>query len=224
MAPGLFGKLPFDPLRDFAPVSLLAKSPSIIAVNPALPATSVKELIALAKASPGKINYASDGGGPLQLFVELLKTMAKIDMTNIPYASTGPAAIATIGGEASVIVAPAPALMPFAKSGRLRALAITSAQRLDVMHDLPTVAESGVPGFEANQWYGVLVPARTPSAIVTALNADCVKIMQMNDIKARLARDAAISIGSTPAEFGKFLKEDIDKWNTAAKFSGARAR
>src|SRR5258705_8946403 len=125
MAPSLFGKLPFDPVRDFAPVSLLAKSPSIVAVNPPLPANSVKELIALAKASPGKINYASDGGAPLQLFEELLKTMAKVDLTNIPYSSTGPAAIATIGGEASVIVAPAPALMPFATSGPVLALAST---------------------------------------------------------------------------------------------------
>jgi tripartite-type tricarboxylate transporter receptor subunit TctC len=224
MAPGLFGKLPFDPLRDFAPVSLLAKSPSIVAVNPALPAISIKELIALAKASPGKINYASDGGGPLQLFVELLKTMTKIDMTNIPYNSTGPAVIATAAGEASVIVAPAPALIQFAKSGRLRALAITSAQRIDAMRDLPTVAESGVPGFEANQWYGVLVPAGTPAAVVSELNAQCVKIMRMADIKERLARDASIPLGSAPAEFGKFLKEDIDKWTTAAKFSGAHAR
>jgi tripartite-type tricarboxylate transporter receptor subunit TctC len=224
MAPSLFGKLPFDPVRDFAPVSLLAKSPSILAVNPALPANSVKELIALAKASPGKINYASDGGGPLQLFVELLKTMAKIDLTNIPYNSTGPAAIATIGGEASVIVAPAPALIPFAKSGRLRALAITSAQRLDAMRDLPTVAESGVPGFEANQWYGVLVPAGTPAAIVGELNVHCVRIMQMSDIRERLARDASIAVGSTRAEFAQFLKADIDKWAVAAKYSGAHAR
>ncbi|MDB5811496.1 MAG: hypothetical protein JWN94_3618 [Betaproteobacteria bacterium] len=224
MAPGLFGKLPFDPVRDFAPVSLLAKSPSIVAVNPSLPANSIKELINLAKASPGKINYASDGGGPLQLFVELLKTMAKVDLTNIPYNSTGPAAIATIAGETSVIVAPAPALIPFAKSGRLRALAVTSAQRIQVMRELPTVAESGVPGFEANQWYGILVPTGTPAAIIGELNRQCVAIMQMSDIKERLAHDAAIAIGNSPAEFGRFLKEDIDKWTTAAKLSGAHAR
>jgi len=224
MAVSLFGKLPFDPIRDFTAVSLLAKSPSILAVNPSLAAKSVKELIALAKVAPGKINYASDGGGPLQLFVELLKTMAKIDLTNIPYNSTGPAAIAVISGEASVIVAPAPAVIPYAKSGRLRALAITSAMRLDAMPDLPTVDESGVPGFEANQWYGILVPVGTPAAIVNELNRDCVKIMQMVDLRDQLASQASIAIGSTPGEFAKFLKNDIDKWAVATKYSGAHAR
>jgi len=224
MAVSLFGKLPFDPVRDFTAVSLLAKSPSILAVNPSLPAKSVKELIALAKSAPGKINYASDGGGPLQLFVELLKTMAKIDLTNIPYNSTGPAALAVMSGEASVIVAPAPAVMPHAKSGRLRALAITSAQRLDVMPDLPTIAESGVPGFEANQWYGILVPVGTPAAIVAELNRYCVKIMQMADLREQLASQATITIGSSPGAFAKFLKDDIAKWALAAKYSGAHAR
>jgi len=223
MAVSVFSKLPFDPVKDFAAVSLLAKAPSILAVNPALPAKSVKELIALAKASPGKINYASDGGGPLQLGVELLKTMAGINLTNIPYNSTGPAAIAVMGGEASVIMAPAPAVIPHAKSGRLRALAITSAQRLEVVQELPTVAESGVPGFEANQWYGILVPAGTPAAIVMELNRHCVRIMAMPDLKARLAGDASIAVGSTPGEFSQFLKDDIAKWAIAAKYSGARA-
>ena len=223
MAVSLFDKLPFDPVRDFATVSLLAKSPSILAVNPALPAKSVGELIALATATPGKINYASDGGGPLQLFVELLKTMAKIDLTNIPYSSTGPAALAVMSGEASVIMAPAPAVIPHAKSGRLRALATSSAQRIDAMRDLPTVAESGVPGFEANQWYGILVSAGTPAGIVRELNGYCVRIMQMADVRERLANDAAIAIGSTPGEFSQFLRDDIAKWAVAAKYSGARA-
>jgi len=224
MAVSLFGKLPFDPVRDFTAVSLLAKSPSILAVNPALPAKSVQELIALAKGAPGKINYASDGGGPLQLFVELMKTMAKIDLTNIPYNSTGPAVLAVISGEASVVMAPAPAVIPHARSGRLRALAASSAQRLDAMRDLPTIAESGVPGFEANQWYGILVPAGTPAAIVAELNRHCVKIMQMAEIKERLANDASIAIGSTPREFAQFLQDDIAKWAVAAKYSGAHAR
>jgi tripartite-type tricarboxylate transporter receptor subunit TctC len=224
MAPSLFGKLPFDPLHDFTAVSLLAETPSILAVNPGLPAKSVKELIALARAAPGKINYASDGGGPLQLFVELLKTMAKIDMTNIPYSSTGPAVLAVMSGEASVVMAPAPAVIPHTKSGRLRAIAISSARRLDAMPELPTVAESGVPGFDANQWYGILVPAGTPAAIVAELNRDCVNIMHMTDIKERLANDVSIAIGSTPHEFAQFLRDDIAKWAAAAKYSGAHSR
>ena len=224
MAPSLFAKLPFDPVRDFTTVSLLAKSPSLLAVNPALPAKSVAELIALARGTLGKINYASDGGGPLQLFVELLKTMAKIDLTNIPYSSTGPAAIAVMAGEASVIMAPAPAVIPHAKSGRLRALATSGAQRIDAMRELPTIAESGVPGFEANQWYGILVPAGTSAAAVAELNRHFVNIMQLPEVRDRLANDASSAIGSTPQAFAQFLQEDIAKWAVAAKFSGTLAR
>jgi tripartite-type tricarboxylate transporter receptor subunit TctC len=224
MAVSLFRTLPFDPLRDFTPVSLLAQAPSILAVNPSLPAKSVKDLIALAKGAPGKINYASDGGGPLLLFVELLKTMTKIDLTSVPYKSTGPAVTAVIAGEVSVVMAPAPAVIPHAKSDRLRALAITSGKRLDAMPDLPTVAEAGVPGFEASQWYGILVPTGTPAAIVAELNRYCVKIMDMADIREKLANRASIAIGSTPAEFAKFLRDDIEKWAVAAKYSGAQVR
>jgi len=217
MAKSVFGKLMFDPVQDFAAISLLGKAPSILAVNPSLQVMSVKDLIALAKANPGKLNYASDGGGPLQLFVELLKTTAKVDLTNVPYNSTGPAILAVMSGEASVVMAPAIAVIPHAKSGRLRALAVSSAQRLGVLPDLPTVAESGVPGFEANQWYGILVPAGTPGAIVRELNEYCVKIMQMADIRSRLASEATLVVGSTPQEFSKFLKEDIRKWAMATK-------
>ena len=222
MAVSQFHNLPFDPIRDFSAVSLLAKAPSIVAVNPSLPAATMSHLIALAKSAPGKLNYASDGGGPLQMFVELLKITAKIDVTNVPYSSTGPAVLSVMSGEASIVVAPAIAVIPHAKSGRLRALAITSGRRLDVLPDLPTVSESGVPGFEANQWYGILVPATTPAAIVRELSDYCAKVMQDADVNSRLTKDASITIGNGPREFSEFLKEDIAKWALASKSSGVR--
>jgi tripartite-type tricarboxylate transporter receptor subunit TctC len=222
MAVTVFKKLPFDPIKDFETVSLLAKAPNILAINPGLKATSVKELVELAKATPAKLNYASDGGGPLQLGMELFKKMADVDLTNVPYNGTGPASIAVISGEASAIMAPALAIIPHAKSGRLRALAITSSERLSVLPDLPTVGESGVPGFEANQWYGVLVPAGTPKAIVARLNRDLATAMNLPVIKSRLEHDASIPVASTPAEFEKFLKDDIAKWALAAPTSESK--
>ena len=149
--------------------------------------------------------------------------MAKINLTNIPYNSTGPAAIAVMAGEAAVIMAPAPAVIPHAKSGRLRALAISGAQRIDAMRELPTIAESGVPGFEANQWYGILVPIGTPAA-AAELNQHFVNIMQLPEVRDRLANDASLAIGGTPQAFAQFLQEDIAKWAVAAKFSGTQAR
>ena len=224
IAPSVFTTLPFDVVRDFTAVSLLAKAPSILAIHPALPAKTVKELIALAKASPGKLNYASDGGGPVELGMELFKVAANVDLKNVPYKSTGPAVIAVISGESSAIMAPALAVMPHSKSGRLRALAITSAQRVDVLPDLPTIAESGVPKFEVNLWYGILAPARVPSTIVAALNRYFAAVIQSPDIKARLTNEASIPAVSTPQEFADFVKADIDKWALAARKPAAAVK
>jgi tripartite-type tricarboxylate transporter receptor subunit TctC len=153
--------------------------------------------------------------------MELLKVAANVDLTNVPYKSTGPAAIAVISGEASAIMAPALAVIPHSKSGRLRALAITSARRIDVLPDLPTIAESGVPKFEVNLWYGILAPARTPALIVTQLNRYFTSIVQSSDIKTRLTNEASIPVTSTPQDFAEFVKEDIAKWGVAAKKSAA---
>jgi tripartite-type tricarboxylate transporter receptor subunit TctC len=221
IAPSVFSTLPFDVVRDFTAVSLLAKAPSILAVHPAVPAKTVKELIALAKASPGKMNYASDGGGPVELGMELFKVAGNVDLTNVPYKSTGPAVIAVISGESSAIMAPALAVIAQSKSGRLRALAITSAQRIDVLPDLPTIAESGVPKFEVNLWYGILAPARIPAPIVAELNHHFASIVQSPDIKTRLTNEASIPVSSTPQEFAEFVKADIGKWAVAAKKSAA---
>ena len=221
-AVSLYGKLPFDLIRDFTPVSLLAKTPSILAVHPSLPAMSVKELVALAKAAPGRINYAGAVGSTLHLYGELFKTMAKIDIVQVAYKGTGPAVIGALSGEAPVIIAPTLSLLPHLNSGRLRALAITSSQRSATLPDLPTVAESGVPGFEGTQWYGILAPAGTPDQIVTRLNRECVIIAQSPEFTSRLVKDASIPLGTTSQEFAVFLKNEIDKWVGALKFSGAK--
>ena len=218
----LYRKLPFDLQKDFSPVILLAKTPSILAVHPSLPVKTVQELIALAKSAPGKINYAGGVGTTLQLNAELFKSMAKIDLVHVPYNGTGPAVIGALSGEAPVILAPTLALLPHVKSGRLRALAITSIQRSAAVPDLPTVAESGVPGFDSSQWYGIQVPAGTPKAIVTRLNSECLKIVRGQEFIARLVKDASIPMGTTPQEFGSFLKSEIEKWVKILKISGAK--
>ena len=218
----LYTKLQFDLLKDFTPVILLAKTPGLLAVHPSLPVKSVQELIALAKKSPGKINYAGAVGSTLHFDAELFKTMAKINMVQIPYNGTGPAVIGALSGEAPVIIAPTLSVLPHAKSGRLRALAITSSQRSDVIADVPTIAESGVPGYDASQWYGILAPAGTPEAVIARLNAECLKLVRGPEFTARLVKDASVPLGSTPAEFGAFLKSEIDKWARVIKTSGAR--
>lgn len=220
----LFDKLTFDPLKDFATVTLLAKTPSVIAVHPSLPVKSVKQLIALAKAHPGKINYAGGTvGSLLHLDAEYFKTLAKVDLVRIPYNSSGPSMIGIVTGEASVVVAPALLVLPHARSGRLRALAIATGQRSSAMPDLPTVAESGLPGYEAAQWYGILVPAGTPEQIVTRLNTEFVQAVQTPALTSRLQNEASIPIGSTPQEFAGYFRDEIVKWVKVVKVSGARA-
>jgi tripartite-type tricarboxylate transporter receptor subunit TctC len=217
IAPSVFPKLPFDITKDFTGVSLLSKAPSILAVTPSLPAKSVKELIALAKASPGKLNFAGDGGGPVELGFEIFNTMAGTRIVNVPYKSTGPAITAVIAGESAAIMAPALAVIPHYKNGRLRALGISSAQRLDVLPELPTIAEAGVPKFEVNLWYGILAPVATPASVIAALNRDFNAVIQSPEIRQRLVNDASIPVGSTPKELTDFLRADIAKWAVAAK-------
>ena len=219
----LYGKQSYDPVRDFAPISLLASTPNVIAVHPSLPVKSVKDLIALAKGAPGQINYASGGSGSTShLAAELFKAMAQVQLVHVPYKGTGPALIAVLSGEAPLTMAPALVVLPHVKTARMRALAITSKERSKTLPDLPTVAESGVPGYEASQWYGLMAPAGTPDAIVARLNGELVKIVKSPDMSARLATEASIPIGSTPQEFSSYLKEEIVKWARAVKLSGAR--
>lgn len=218
----LFDKLPFDPLKDFATVSLLVKTPSILAVHPSLPVKSVKDLIALARAHPGKLNYAGGIGSLLHLDAEYFKAMAKVDIVQVPYNGSGPSMIGILSGETSVVISPTLLVLPHARSGRLRALGITSAERFPTLPELPTIAESGVPGFETHQWYGILVPVGTPEAIVSRLNAELVKVIQAPDLKARPTSEASIPVGSTPAQFGAYFRNEIEKWKKVIKYSGAR--
>jgi len=222
-APSLMGKLPFDPLRDFAPVTVLARTPSLLAVHPSLPVRSVKQLIALAKARPGQIDYAGGAGTTLHLNAELFKTMARINLLQVPYNGTGPSVIGALSGEASVIIAPAIALLPHIQSGRLRALGITSRQRSDMLPDLPAIAET-VPGYDAAQWYGILVPAGTPDTIISRLNAEAVKVVRAPEFVARLKKDATVAVGNSPQEFAGFFRDEVATWKKAIRYSGARAQ
>ncbi len=219
----LYRNLPFDPIKDFAPISLVAFAPNVLVVHPTVPAKSVAELIALAKAKPGQLQYGSAGSGSTpHLAAELFKTMAHVDIVHVPYRGTGPAMIGLLGGEISAIFQPAIAALPHVKSGRLRALAVTSATRLPAEPNLPTIAESGLPGYESSQWYGVLAPARTPEEILNLLNAHVVTIMQAVDIRQRLINDGSVPVGSTREQFAAHLKAEIVKWAKVIKQSGAR--
>jgi tripartite-type tricarboxylate transporter receptor subunit TctC len=217
----LFENLNYDALKDFAAVTLLAQTPSILAVNPALPVKSVDELIVLARSKPGKVNYAGGVGTSMQTDTELLKATAGIDLAQIPYRGTAPAVLAALSGEASVIMAPTMSLLPHVRDGKLRALAISSERRMPSLPDLPTVAEAGVPGFETYQWYGVFVPSRTPPEIVARLNRELVAIMRTPEVTTRLAGEALIPVADTPEAFGKFFGDPIAKWAKVLKPVGA---
>jgi tripartite-type tricarboxylate transporter receptor subunit TctC len=218
----VFKTLPFDPVRDFAPISLLVRTPSILAVHPSLPVRSVKELIALAKANPGKINYAGGIGSTLQLFTELFKFAAKIDMVHVPYNGTGPAMIGVLSGESAVILAPG-VLVPYVRSERLRVLAIATAQRSPALPELPTIAESGLPGFEGGQWFGAVAPAGTPDQIISRLNNEFVKAVRAPRISEHLVKEASTVVGSTPQELATYLKQEVAKWTVVVKSAGIRA-
>ena len=219
----LYRALAYDPVKDFVPVTLLATSPNIVVVHPSLPVKSMKELITMAKAALGRINYASGGSGTTpHLAAELLNVMANIKLVHVPYKSAGPALIALLSGEVPLSMLSPLTVLPHVQSGRLRALAITSAARSDALPQLPTVAESGLPGFEASQWYGILAPAATPASVVTTLNTALGKVMQTTEIRARLLNDGSIPLSVSLGEFGDYLKNEIAKWGNVVRFSRAR--
>ena len=224
MAPSLYKKLGYDPQRDFAPVTQIGATPFILTVHPSVPAKTVAELIAYAKAQPNKLNYASSGnGGSTHLVTELFKTMAAVNLTHIPYNGAGPALTELIGGQVQLMfLVPATAL-PNMRNGRLRALGISSARRSALAPEVPTVAESGVPGFEGGAWYGVVVAAKTPPAIVQKIHTDIVKALQLPDIRERMTAQGVEVIASTPGDFAKFIKAEILKWARVVALSGARA-
>jgi len=221
--PSLYSKLPYDNVKSFEPVSLVATATIILVLHPSLPAKSVKELIALAKSKPGELTFGSPGNGtPQHLAGELFNTMAGVKMTHVPFKGAVPAINDLLGGRISLIFSSAPPALPHVATGRLRALAVTSGKRSSVSPDLPTVAESGLPGFEVINWYGVLAPARTPKPIVEKLNAEIAKIMKLPDVKERLSSVGIETLGSTPAQFAAFMTDETAKWAKVVKFSGAR--
>src|SRR5713101_6827425 len=203
----LYGRLAYDPVKDFAPVALVAIQPNILVVNPDVPASSVKELIALAKAKPG----------------ELFKAMTGVQMVHIPYKGAQPALTDVIAGQAQLMFATSASVIPYVKAGRLRALAVTTAQRSATVPELPTLSESGVPGFEAITWHGVVVPAATRGALVERLNADIVRVLRMRDLRERLESLGAEVAPGTPQDFADYIAREIPKWAKVVKDSGARA-
>jgi len=222
--PSIYKNLPFDSIRDLAPVTQFSWNPSVLAVHPSFPPRTVKELIAFAKARPNEINYASSGNGsPPHLMTELFKLMTGTRMTHVPYKGGGPATIAVVAGEVPIyILSPAQAA-PFLKSGRLRGLGVTSDTRDPAFPDLPTIAEAGVPGYAMTNWYGLFVPAGTPEAALRKLHAEMVRIVNLPDVKARLARGGSTVVGSTPEEFAAFLKAEIAKVARVVKAAGITA-
>ena len=222
--PSLYAKLGYDPLRDFAGISLVAAGPNVLVVNPALPVKSVQELTAYAKANPGKLNFGSGGAGsPAHLAGEMFKTLTGVAMTHVPYKGTVLSVNDLIAGQVQLVFSDAPPAMPHVKSGKLRALAVTGAKRTPLLPELPTVAEGGVAGFALDNWWGILVPAGTPKPIIGRINAEIVRAMQMTDVKERFANLGVEAIHSTPAAFDDYIKAELAKLAKIIKASGARA-
>jgi tripartite-type tricarboxylate transporter receptor subunit TctC len=206
--PSMRKNLAYDPIKDFAPITLLAKSPLVLVVHPKLHVHTVKELIALAKSQPGKINYASNGNGSSsQLAALLFASKAGVDMVHIPYKGLSPALTGLIGGEVPMMFSSVVAILPHIQSGRLIALGVSGKKRLAALPDVPTIAETGLTGYEANSWYGILAPAGTPQAIVQKLNAAIDKVLEMPEVRKRLDSEGAEIVGGSPALFADYIKQ-----------------
>jgi len=220
----LYRNLPYDLVRDFAPVTQLASSPSIAVVHPSLPVKSIAELVKLARAKPGDINYASTGvGSATWVAGELFKSMARIDLLHVPYRGGGEAATAVVSGEVSVYFGPLSVMLPQVRQGRLRALAVTTDKRLAVAPELPTIAESGYPGYQSGNWYGIVAPARTPREIVTAVRNAALQAMNDATIGKRLADLGYVVVGDQPDEFAAFIKSEIATLAKIIQLTGAKA-
>ena len=219
----LFSKMPYDPVRDFAPVALILEAEGLLVVHPSIPVGSVRELIAYARANPGKLTYASAGmGSASHLAGELFKSMAKVEMTHVPYKGNMPAITDLLARQTALIFATMPTVLPHARAGKLRPLATIGAVRSAAAPELPTVAEAALPGFEVTNWVGFFAPAGTPDDIVRRWNLETQRIMQLPEIQGRLLSEGARFIAMTPAQFGAFVKAEIAKWAPVVRASGAR--
>ncbi len=211
--PSLMKKLPYDNIRDFAPISLIATAPHLLAVHPSLPAKSVKEVVALAKARPEQLTFSSGStGGSSHLSGELFNSMARIKMTHVPYRGGGQAVLAIVAGEVTLGFVDLVSMLPHVKTGRVRSIALTSLKRSSALPDLPTIAESGYAGFQSGIWYGVVAPAGTPTEIIARLNTELVKIVRGPDFVLGLAAEGAEPVASTPEYFGDFIKKETARW------------
>lgn len=221
--PAMQAKLPYDTLRDFAPISLLSQQPNIWLAHPSVPVKTIKELIAYAKGKPGQVNFASSGtGGSQHLAGELLKSMAAIDMTHIPYKGSPPALVDVLAGRVPLMSSTMPPALPHIKSGKVRVIAVTSAKRSPALPDVPTVAESGVPGYEAIAWQGLVAPAGTPRSVIARVNAEFVKALKLPDVTAKLNEQGFETVASTPEWFAQYIRTEIAKWSKVIKAAGIK--
>jgi tripartite-type tricarboxylate transporter receptor subunit TctC len=221
--PALYSKLPYDPVRDFAPIALTVGQPYVLAVHPSLPVANLKQLIALAKSKPGQLNYGSPGNGSThQMCAELLKTTAHINLVHVPYKGSPPATAATMSGEVSMMFNAVASVSPFVQSGKLKALAVTTSKRSSRLPDVPTMTEGGVPGFDIMSWYGLLAPAGTPRPIIDRLNAETLKAMNASEIKTYVANNGLEFVAGTPEQFAAHIKAEIARFTAIAKTAGIK--
>ena len=223
ISPSLYSKLNYDPARDLVPVALVANIPNLFVLHPAVPARSLAELAQYARDNPGKLNFGTGGPGTSnQLAADMFRSLTKTNVVLVPYKGAETAMLALLAGQVQMVVIGPPAAAPHVRSGKLRALAVLAKERYPGMPDVPTAAESGMPEFEVDTWYGVLAPAGTPGEIVARLNAELTRLMQSKEMRDRLATMGIEPMTSTPAEFGEFLKSEIAKWAKVVKESGAK--
>ena len=222
--PSMFKKLPYDSIKDFAGITLVADLPVALVVHPSVPAKTLKELIAYAKANPGKLNYASSGPGSIgHLSGELLSSMADIKIQHVPYKGSGPAVVDVLSGYVQMLLTSAATVMPHIKSGKLRAIALAGKNRSVGAPEIPTMIESGLPGYVVSGGFGLLAPAATPREIIKKLNAEAVKVVAMPEVRKRLANEGADPVGSTPEEYDAYIRSDIEKWIKVVEKAGIKA-
>jgi tripartite-type tricarboxylate transporter receptor subunit TctC len=222
--PNVHAKLPYDPVKDFAPVTLIASAPSVLVINPSVPAKNIAEFTAYARANPGKLNYASNGAGSAaQLAAAMYESMAGVKMVHVPYKGIAPAITDLLGGQVQLMFGTVVALVPHIQAGKLRALAVTSRKRSPLLPEVPTLAESGLPDYQAGSWYGIEAPTGTPRPIIDQLNAVIVKALRQPDVARRLALEGAEVVGSTPEEFGEHIKSEIARVGKVVRAAGIQA-
>lgn len=221
--PNLFARMPFDPIKDFAAVTKFASVPNVLAAHPSFPVRTIQELVEYGKANPGKVNWASSGtGAGGHLAMELFRIKAGVKVVHVPYKGAGPALVGLLGGNVDLLFANPGVFMPHLKAGRLRAIGTGSLERIAILPDVPTLNESGFPGFESGSWYGLVAPAGTPARIIKFMHAAIVKVLHSPDIAARLAADGATAVGNTPEHFAKEIRDDTVMWARVIKEAGIK--